>query len=57
MSTKINSIFTVTTLHDGKNYEIEVSGSGQETVNHLRSKFPRFSKFVPTSLKTHNVIR
>lgn len=64
----MNSVFTVTDLATKRKQEVVVSGVGQEPIKYLRKQYPFFTKFVldgfeindkfvPISLKTHNVIR
>lgn len=65
---KIESVFTVEDFRESKTYEITVSGSGQNVIRHVKNSVSRYSKivldgfnindrFVPLSLKTHNVIK
>lgn len=45
---KTNSIFTITTIQRGKRVveDIEVEGCGQQTIKHVRSQYPRFTRVV-----------
>jgi hypothetical protein len=46
MKNEINSIYTVTELATGIQYEHTMIGDGQKAISNLRKKYPRFTKFV-----------
>jgi len=49
---EINSIYTVTQLASGEQYEHEMIGDGQKAISNLRKKYPKYTKFV---LEGHTV--
>ena len=48
---EVISVFRVEDLKNKKNYEYEVSGSGQEAISLLRKSFGFFAKFVLLGFK------
>lgn len=43
---EIVSVFTVTDFKTGKEYTEFIEDAGQQGIRHLRSLYPRYSKFV-----------
>ncbi len=43
---EVNSIYIITLPFTGKTDEMRVTGSGQNSINFLRKKYPKFTKFV-----------
>lgn len=46
MEAEITSVFTVTEYGTGDQYVEYIEGDGQEAIKDLRTKYPRFTKFV-----------
>ena len=46
MKHEIVSIYTVTQLATGEQFEHALNGDGQRAISNLRKKYPRFTKFV-----------
>lgn len=46
MKNEIVSIYTVTELATGNQYEHAMNGDGQKAISNLRKQYPRFTKFV-----------
>jgi hypothetical protein len=62
------SVFKVTDFFSKKSYMINIKGFGDESIQHLRKEYPKFSKFVlkgfningtfvELNLKTFNSVR
>lgn len=43
---EIVSIYSVTEMATGEQFEESIIGEGQKAINYLRKKYPRFTKFV-----------
>lgn len=43
---QIVSVYEVTDYKTGKRERVFIEGDGQPTIQHLRKKYPRFTKFV-----------